>query len=134
MTSFEPLPHSYPFRLADRSLERAGMERGSVRTVLSANGRIPRDGPLSAAYLGEMMAQAALLLAGTDEDLGRTGFLAGLSGVDVTRPPGAGEALTVEVRVAGRMGAVVKFEASVVDAEGLVVARGGVTVREGRPA
>lgn len=132
MSSFEPLPHGYPFRFADRTVERTGPGSGSVRAVLSAGGRVASAGPLSAAYAGELMAQAALLLSETDADLGRSGFLAGLADVVVVRPPESGDALTVRVSVAGRMGAVVKFDASVHDGEGAVVARGAVTVREGR--
>lgn len=134
MTSFEPLPHRYPFRFADRTVERTGEGSGSVRAVLSSGGRVAAAGPLQAGFAGELMAQAALLLSGTDADLGRTGFLAGLSDVVVVRPPGPGDALTVNVSVAGRMGAVVKFDASVRDERGALVARGSLTVREGRRA
>lgn len=134
MTSFEPLPHRYPFRFADRTAERTGEGSGSVRAVLSSGGRAASAGPLPAGLAGELMAQAALLLSETDADLGRSGFLAGLSDVVVVRPPGPGDVLTVSVSVAGRMGAVVKFDALVHDGDGALVARGSITVREGRPA
>ena len=91
-------------------------------------------GPLTAGVAGELMAQAALLLSGTDADLGRSGFLAGLSDVVVIRPLVPGDVLTVKVSVTRRMAAVVKFDASVLDGDGALVARGAVTVREGRPA
>jgi 3-hydroxymyristoyl/3-hydroxydecanoyl-(acyl carrier protein) dehydratase len=81
--------------------------------------------------MAELMAQAALLLSGTDPELGRSGFLAGLSDVTVTRAPGPGDALTVEVAVGGRMGLVVKFDASVFGADGVRIAGGSVTVRQG---
>lgn len=132
MTSFEPLPHRWPFRFADRTVQRTGEGSGSVRAVLSAGGRTAAAGKLTAGLVAELMAQAALLLTGTDADLGRSGFLAGLSDVVVVRPPEPGDALTVDVSVAGRMGAVVKFDASIHDDGGALVATGAVTVREGR--
>jgi 3-hydroxymyristoyl/3-hydroxydecanoyl-(acyl carrier protein) dehydratase len=131
---FETLPHAYPFRLADRTVERTATGSGSVRAVVSAGGRVAQGGPLGAGYVGELMAQAALLLAGTDADLGKSGFLAALSDVVVVRPPESGDALTVSVSVAGRTGAVVKFDTSIVDGDGAPVAHGAVTVREGRTA
>lgn len=133
MTSFEPLPHRWPFRLADRTVQRTGEGTGSVRAVLSAGGRRAAAGTLTAGLVAELMAQAALLLSRTDADLGRSGFLAGLSDVVVVRPPGPGDALTVDVSVAGRMGAVAKFDATIHDDGGALVATGAVTVREGRP-
>lgn len=113
-------------------MQRTGEGTGSVRAVVSAGGRAAAAGTLSAGLVAELMAQAALLLSQADADLGRSGFLAGLSDVVVVRPPGPGDALTVNVSVAGRMGAVVKFDASVLDGSGTLVARGAVTVREGR--
>ncbi len=131
MTSFEPLPHAWPFRFADRSLERDGERSGSVRAVLSSGGRVAGHGPLTAGYAAELMAQAALLLSGGDADLGRSGFLAGLSDVRMLRAPGPGEALTVRVTVRARLGPVVKLDATIHDRDGALVARGAVTVREG---
>ncbi len=130
--SFETLPHAYPFRFVDRTVDRTGEESGSVRAVVSAGGRAAASGRLSAGIVAELMAQAALLLSGTDEDLGRTGFLAGLSDVKVVRPPAPGDSLTVKFSVAGRMGAIVKFDATIRNGGGELVATGAVTVREGR--
>lgn len=131
MTSFEPLPHGYPFRFVDRTVERTGEGSGRVTAVLSAGGRGASGGALPAGLVAELMAQAALLLSGTDPELGRSGFLAGLSEVTVARAPGPGDALTVEVLVGGRMGPVVKFDASVFSADGVRIAGGSVTVRQG---
>ncbi len=130
--SFEALPHAYPFRFADRTVERTGEGKGSVRAVVSAGGRAVASGMYSAGIVAELMAQAALLVSRSDANLGRTGFLAGLSEVVVLRPPRPGDALRVDVSVARRMGAVVKFDASVHDGGGALVASGAVTVREGR--
>ncbi len=113
-------------------MRRTGEGTGSVRAVVSAGGRAASAGMLTAGQVAELMAQAALLLSRTDADLGRSGFLAGLSDVVVVRPPGPGDALTVNVSVAGRMGAVVKFDASIHDGDGALVATGALTVREGR--
>lgn len=128
---FEPLPHAYPFRFVDGTLERSGRGSGRVRSALSAGGRLLGRPGASPLVLAEMVAQAALLLEGGDAELGRTGFLAGLSDFAVSRAPEAGDVLTVEVQIAGRLGATVKFEGRVVDASGAEVARGAVTVRQG---
>lgn len=128
---FEPLPHAFPFRFVDGTLERAGRGSGRVRSVLSAGGRLLGPPGASPLVLAEMVAQAALLLEGGDAELGRTGFLAGLSDFEVSRPPTAGDVLTVEIRIAGRFGPTVKFEGRIVDDSGAEVARGAVTVRQG---
>ena len=131
---FEPLPHAWPFRFADGTLERTGAGCGRVRAVVSAGGRGASGGMLPGGLVGELMAQAALLVSGTDPDLGRSGFLAGFSGVSVERPPLPGDSLTIDVAVAGRMGPVVKFHASVRDAGGAPIASGSFTVRRGETA
>lgn len=131
---FEPLPHAFPFRFVDRVVERTGAESGRVRAVVSAGGRGASGGHLAGPLVGELMAQSALLLSGTDPELGRTGFLAGLSDVSVERAPVPGDALTVDVAITGRLGAVVKFEASVHDAGGARIAGGTFTVRRGDAA
>ena len=132
--SIEPLPHAWPFRFAERTLERTGAGAGRVRAVVSAGGRGASAGIVPGGLVGELMAQAALLVSGTDPDLGRSGFLAGFSDVSVERPPVPGDTLTIDVVVAGRMGPAVKFDASVRDAGGARVARGSFTVRRGEPA
>jgi 3-hydroxymyristoyl/3-hydroxydecanoyl-(acyl carrier protein) dehydratase len=131
---FEPLPHAYPFRFADRTVERTGPGAGRVRAVVSAGGRGVSGGIFPGALVGELMAQAALLVSGADPDLGKSGFLAGFSDLTVERPAFPGDVLTIDVAIAGRMGPAVKFDASVRDAEGARVASGSVTVRRGESA
>ena len=129
--SFEPLPHAYPFRFADRTLERTGPGAGFVRAVVSANARGAEGGALGTNLLGELMAQAALLLEGGDPGMGRSGFLAGFPELSIQRPPAVGDVLTVEVRIAGRLGNVVKFDGAVRDGAGIEIARGSFQVKKG---
>ena len=131
MTLFEPLPHLYPFRFVDRTVERTGEGSGRVRVAVTAGGRLLGRPGASAAVLGEVIAQAALLLQGGDAELGRSGFLAGLSGIEVSRLPEPGDLLTVEVVLAGKLGPVVKFDGRILDDAGGEVAHGSVTVRQG---
>lgn len=129
--SFEPLPHAVPFRFADRTLERTGPGAGRVRAVVTSNALFTRGGGLPPFLVGELIAQAALLLAGGDPEIGKSGFLAGLSDLAVERVPVPGDILTVEVRLAGRLGPAVKFEGAIRDEEGRPVASGSVLVRQG---
>lgn len=131
----EPLPHVYPFRFVERTLERGeeGGLSGRVSAVVTANARRVQDGLLAPFTLAEMMAQAALLLQGGDPEIGKTGFLAGLSDFVVTRVPEAGDVLSINVRLAGRLGPAVKFDGRVVDDQGREVASCGITVRTGGP-
>jgi 3-hydroxymyristoyl/3-hydroxydecanoyl-(acyl carrier protein) dehydratase len=127
------LPHAYPFRLVDAILneKNADFTSGSVRVRVSANSRSAMgevwQSPL---LLAEAMAQSALLLEGGDPEIGRRGFLAGIDGFEATRPPRAGETLTVEVRLTAKFGAIVRFEGEVT-ADGERIARGGILVRRG---
>ncbi len=131
MNPVEPLPHGFPFRFADRTVERTGPASGRVRAVVSAGGRGVSPLGFPSPLVGELMAQAALLLEGGDPEIGRSGFLAGFSGVSVARVPQAGDRLTVDVKLAGRLGAVVKFDATVTDDAGRLVAGGSFSVRMG---
>jgi hypothetical protein len=133
VSPLERLPHGYPFRFADRTAERTGPASGRVRAVVSAGARGVSSRGLPAPMVGELMAQSALLLEGGDPEIGRSGFLAGFSGVSVARVPRAGEVLTVDVRLTGRLGAVVKFDATVADDAGRLVAGGSFSVRKGSP-
>jgi hypothetical protein len=133
------LPHAYPFRFVDvTSVEaKGGAEEpswhGRVEARLSAGSWAGRDGePLPASVLAEAIAQAALLLQGGDPEIGRSGFLAGVDGFEVTRPPRAGDTLSISVRMAARFGAVVKFEGEI-QSGGQSVARGAILVRKGEP-
>ena len=128
---FEPLPHAFPFRFADGVVERTGPAAGRVRACVTANAESVRATEFPAAVLAELVAQSALLLQGGDAALGRKGFLAGVSDFSIQRLPVAGDVLTIDVAIAGRLGDTVKFEGIVRDAEGGAVARGSVTVKQG---
>ncbi len=129
--AFQPLPHAFPFRFADGVVERTGPAEGRVRASMTANAEAMRDTGFPTAVLAELVAQSALLLQGGDAALGRKGFLAGISDFSVQRLPVAGDVLTIDVSIAGRLGDAVKFDGIVRDAEGRAVARGAVTVKQG---
>lgn len=126
----EPLPHRYPFRFVDRTIERTGTGGGRVSALLTAGGRAACGGPLSAGLVGELMAQAALLLSGGGPEPVGGSVLAGFSDLVVESAPEPGETLTVRVGVAGRVGPVVKFEAAVHGSGGGRVASGTFTIRQ----
>jgi len=128
---FQTLPHAFPFRFADRVIERTGPAQGRVRATVTADAAAVRATGFPAAALAELVAQSALLLAGGDPALSRKGFLAGLSDFSVERLPEPGDVLLVDVALAGRLGDAVKFEGVVTDGEGGAVARGAVTVKQG---
>lgn len=127
----EPLPHAYPFRFADRTLEKTGPASGRVRMAFTAHARRAEAGFLSPFTLAELLAQAALLLEGGDPEIGKTGFLAGFSGFEVDRWPEAGDLLVVDVSMAGRLGPIVKFDGTIHVDGGEPIARGSITVRQG---
>ncbi len=130
MPQWESLPHVYPFRFVDRMVKRGEAGAGRVRVAWTANAKYAGSG-LWRSVLPEVIAQSALLLQGGDPDLGRTGFLAGVSGFTVERAPHAGETLNVDVKVAGQFGPIVKFEGSISGDGGSPIASGAVTVRQG---
>ncbi len=127
------VPHAYPFRFVETVVEPRNEEfsHGAVRVAVSANSRAAA-GEIwqSALLLAEVIAQSALLLAGGNPEIGRTGYLAGIEGFQVSRAPRAGETLEVQVRLTARFGAIVKFDGEVFcGTESL--ARGSVLVRQG---
>jgi 3-hydroxyacyl-[acyl-carrier-protein] dehydratase len=127
------LPHVYPFRFVDTVVRErnADFSEGTVSMRVSANGRAAMgESWASPLLLAEAIAQSALLLDGGDADLGRRGFLAGLDGLELTRAPLAGETLFVNVRLAGRFGAMAKFDGLVRSGEE-TIARGSILVRKG---
>lgn len=132
--TFQPLPHLFPFRFVDAAVAAAGRAEGRVRASVTAGAHASRGGPLAATFYGELIAQAALLLEGGDADLGRRGFLAGISDLVVSREAAPGDLLDVDVSVAGRLGDSVKFDGRVSDETGIEVARGSIVVRHGRAA
>lgn len=127
----EDLPHVYPFRFVERTVEKQGPAEGRVRALVTMNGRRTLDGELPPLTLVEVVAQAALLLEGGDPGIGRSGFLAGVSDFTFDRTPESGDVLAVDVRVAGVLGPIVRFEGVVTDGEGRRVASGAVTVKKG---
>jgi hypothetical protein len=132
--TFQPLPHVFPFRFADAATAHGGRAEGRARAAVTADADASRGGPLAATLFGELIAQAALLLEGGDADLGRRGFLAGISDLVVARAAVPGDVLDVEVAVAGRFGETVKIDGKVRDAVGAEVARGSILVRSGAAA
>jgi hypothetical protein len=128
---FQPLPHAFPFRFADGVVLRTGPAEGRVRACVTANAQSVRGTGFPVAVLAELVAQSALLLQGGDAALGRKGFLAGVSDFSVERLPVAGDVLTIDVAIAGRLGDTVKFDGVILDAHGGAVARGSVTVKQG---
>jgi 3-hydroxymyristoyl/3-hydroxydecanoyl-(acyl carrier protein) dehydratase len=131
----EELPHVYPFRFVERTVEKRGPSQGRVRALVTGNGRrTGADGFLPPLTLVEVVAQSALLLEGGDPGIGRSGFLAGVSDFTFDRTPESGDLLNVDVRIVGVLGPIVKFEGTVTDAEGRRVCTGAVTVRKGGAA
>ena len=135
MTAPARLPHAYPFRFVETVVS-AGEPpgtRGTVTARVTSNGRATEGGTWgSPVLLVEAVAQAALALQGGDEHAARRGFLAGIDGFVVTRPPLAGDSLEIDVRLAARFGAIVRFE-GIVRCGGEPIASGAVLVREGLP-
>jgi 3-hydroxymyristoyl/3-hydroxydecanoyl-(acyl carrier protein) dehydratase len=127
----EDLPHVYPFRFVERTVEKRGPAEGRVRALVSVNGRRTEAGELPPLTLVEVVAQAALLLEGGDAGVGRSGFLAGVSDFTFERTPESGDLLDVEVKIAGVFGPIVRFEGTVTDGEGRRVCSGAVTVKKG---
>ncbi len=128
----DDLPHVYPFRFVERTVEKRGPAEGRVRALVTKNGRwTDPDGLLPPLTLVEVVAQAALLLEGGDPGIGRSGFLAGVSDFTFDRTPDSGDLLSVDVRIVGVLGPIVRFEGTVTDAQGRRVCTGAVTVRKG---
>ena len=99
----EDLPHVYPFRFVERTVEKRGPAEGRVRALVTGNGRrTEADGFLPPLTLVEVVAQSALLLEGGDPGIGRSGFLAGVSDFTFDRTPESGDLLSVDVRIVGR--------------------------------
>ena len=127
----EDLPHAYPFRFVERTIEKRGPAEGRVRALVTVNGRRTEAGELPPLTLVEVVAQAALLLEGGDPGIGRSGFLAGVSDFTFERTPRSGDLLDVDVKVVGVLGPVVRFEGTVTDGEGHRICSGAVTVKKG---
>jgi len=126
------LPHTYPFRFVDVVAQPRDdvFTRGRVIARVSANARAALGAQWGSPLLyAEAIAQAALLLRGGDAERARSGFLAGIEGFSAERPPRAGETLDIDVRLAARFGAMLRFDGDV-RSGGETLARGSVLVRE----
>lgn len=130
MPSLPPLPHVFPFRFVSRTLERSPEYSGKVSADWTSNGSLARVA-FPATLLPEMLAQAALLIQGGDPEIGRTGFLAGISDFSIERTPMAGDRLVIEVRMAGQFAGTVKFSGVIRRDDGQPVATGSITVKQG---
>lgn len=118
------LPHAYPFRL----LERASGPDGRPVLAWTVAGSLARGaGEVPATLAVEMMAQAALAAlpggaagaASASEPGGvppPRGMLAGLDGIEVHRPLVAGDRLTAEAALVGRLGRLLKVHVRLVAA------------------
>lgn len=127
------LPHQYPFRFVDAVLEErdAAFSRGRVSMTVTAGQRACSGPDWEMPFLlAEAIAQSALLLEGGDPGIGRSGFLAGIDGFSVERPPSPGERLSIEVALVARYGPIVRFR-GVIEGEPGVVAKGEIVVRRG---
>ena len=127
------LPHAYPFRFVDVVAEPRdeAFTHGRVTARVSASGRAAMGEEWGSPILfAEAIAQAALLLRGGDPARARSGFLAGLEGFSAERAPRAGETLEIDVRLAARFGATLRFDGDV-RSGAETLARGSVLVREG---
>lgn len=135
MTAPARLPHRYPFRFVDTVVSERdeGFTRGTVATRVAADGRAAAErGWGSPMLLAEAIAQAALALERSDPESQSRGFLAGIDAFEVSRVPEPGESLEIDVRLAARFGAIVRFEGVVRSGEERIAA-GTVIVRQGLP-
>ena len=129
----QPLPHVYPFRFVESVVrERDERFEGGEVSASVTFGQRACAGPewRSPFLLAEVIAQSALLLDGGDEQIGRSGFLAGLDNFVVRRSPSPGERLTIRIDLLATYGLFAKF-GGVVSSAGEEIARGEILVRRG---
>ena len=112
------LPHAYPFRLADR------VDGDAVEVCLTADSIWSRGEAIAGPLLVEAMAQAAMLLVADPDERSR-GVLAGIDEAQFLSPVGPGDRLLARARLVGRLGGLVKLEATL-ERGGAVVARSGL--------
>ena len=104
-TEPDPLPHRFPFRLAERADEH-GSERVAV-VLGTAGGATTGLAPWPATLVAEALAQAILVV--TRPERGGTLRLVGLDGVAVFQPLTPGDRLEVEVRELAAFGGLRRF-------------------------
>ncbi len=112
------LPHTYPFRLADR------VDGDSVDVCLTSDALWSQGAAIAAPLLVEAMAQAAMLLLARPEER-QSGLLAGVDDARFLEPVAPGDRLRATARLVGRLGGLVKLEATL-ERNGTVVARAGL--------
>ena len=104
------LPHGFPFRWIE-------CESGGVaRAMVSANSTWQRgDAPLPAAFLAELVAQAAAVLLEDPSESGppRQRWLAGIEKLEMHRTLHAGDLLEIAVAPGRRFGNAIRVEGTV---------------------
>ena len=118
------LPHAYPFRLLERA---SGPDGRPVLGWTVAGGLARGAAEVPPTLVVEMMAQAALAAlpgeagAATPGDATGAasggGLLAGLQGVSFHRPLRAGDRLTAEAELVGRLGRLIKVHVRLIAAD-----------------
>jgi 3-hydroxymyristoyl/3-hydroxydecanoyl-(acyl carrier protein) dehydratase len=112
------LPHTYPFRLADR------VDGDAVEVCLTADALWSQGAEIAGPLLVEAMAQAAMLLLASPQER-QNGLLAGIDEAQFLAPVAPGDRLRATARLVGRLGGLVKLEATL-ERDGTVVARSGL--------
>ena len=129
----ELLPHRPPMRLIDEVLSvEPGVSASARRTTRADDfffrGHFPGKAVVPAMILVELLAQTGGLAAHGALPGTRGSFrVAAFSGFKFPASAGVGAELQAQTRVVGRLGDLVKIEGQV-SADGVIVARGGVTL------
>jgi 3-hydroxymyristoyl/3-hydroxydecanoyl-(acyl carrier protein) dehydratase len=96
----------------------------AVEVCLTADAAWSRGAAVAAPLLVEAMAQAAMLLVASPEERGR-GLLAGIDEAQFLATVAPGDRLRARATLVGRLGGLVKLEATL-EREGELVARAGL--------
>lgn len=144
MDPLDLLPHRPPMRLLDEVIDLVPGESARGRRTLRAgdfffDGHFPDEPIVPAVILVEMIAQlgglAAAAPAPAASDGGPLPLRLRVAGLGTFKFPAAatsGAVLEIDVRVAGRLGALIKIDGTV-RADGTVVANGSVTLADAGP-
>lgn len=123
----EAIPHSFPFRLAERRVGDGPPFRGMLQ--VTADGAANREAGWPLSLLVEAMAQAILLVSPPQETEGLR--LVALDRVRQLREVQAGDRLEVEVEASGTFGNLRRFTCRA-SCGGALVATAGITVASER--